>query len=103
MIEKGVFLTGDEAELLNRALAEVKTKAFEVSELTLDDTQALGALVSSLSKDGEEKETRSESPNPLSKRLFLGTIMLGTTARTVLYPSRAAAPGRLKRLSLGVS
>jgi hypothetical protein len=42
-----------------------------VSELTLDDTQALGALVSSLSKDVEEKETRSESPNPLSKRLFL--------------------------------
>ncbi len=75
MTEKGVFITGDEAELLTRALAEVKTKAFEESELTLDDTQALGALVSSLRKDGEEKETRGESPNPLRKRLFLGTII----------------------------
>ena len=50
MTEKGVFITGDEAELLTRALAEVRTKAFEESELTLDNTQALGALVSSLRK-----------------------------------------------------
>ncbi len=70
-----LVLTNEEADLLRRALAEVKTKAFKESELTLDDTQALGALVSSLRKDGEEKETRGESPNPLSKRLFLGTII----------------------------
>jgi hypothetical protein len=45
MIVQGVFSTGGDAELFSRALAEVKTKAYEDSETSLDDTQALNALV----------------------------------------------------------
>jgi hypothetical protein len=33
MIEKGLIITGSDAELLSDALAEVKTKAYEESEL----------------------------------------------------------------------
>jgi hypothetical protein len=32
MIEKGLIITGNDAELLSRALSEVKTKAYEESE-----------------------------------------------------------------------
>jgi hypothetical protein len=32
MIENGLILTGSDAELLSRALAEVKTKVYEESE-----------------------------------------------------------------------
>ena len=46
MIEKGLILTGSDAELLSRALSEVKTKVYEESEARLDDNQALDALVS---------------------------------------------------------
>jgi len=46
MIEKGFFITGNDAELLSSALSEVKTKAYEESEAQLDDAQALDALVS---------------------------------------------------------
>ena len=46
MIEKGLIITGSDAELLSRALSEVKTKVYEESEAQLDDTQALDALVS---------------------------------------------------------
>ena len=45
MIEKDVVPTGSNAELLNLALEEVKTKAYEESEARLDYTQALDALV----------------------------------------------------------
>ena len=45
MIERGLIITGSDAELLDRALSEVKTKAYEDSEAQLDDTQALSALV----------------------------------------------------------
>ena len=46
MIERGLVITDSDAELLSRALSEVKTKAHEESEAQLDDTQALNALVS---------------------------------------------------------
>jgi hypothetical protein len=46
MIKKGLILTGSDAELLSRALSEVKTKFYEDSEARLDDAQALDALVS---------------------------------------------------------
>ena len=46
MTESGLIITGSDAELLCRALSEVKTKAYEESEAQLDDTQALSALVS---------------------------------------------------------
>jgi hypothetical protein len=57
MIENGLFLTGSDAELLSRALSEVKTKVYEESETSLDDTEALDALLSSLrTAETEERE-----------------------------------------------
>ncbi len=46
MIEHEVVLTGSDAELLSRALVEVKTKVYEDSEARLDNIQALDALIS---------------------------------------------------------
>jgi hypothetical protein len=59
MIVQGVFLTGGDAELFSRAQATVKTKAYEDSETSLDDTQALNECVSSFrtaAKTGQEPE-----------------------------------------------
>jgi hypothetical protein len=78
MIEKGLIITVSDAELLSRALSEVKTKAYEESEAQLDDTQALNALVTSFmnaANDGHEKEKLHSHFNPLRKRLVLGTII----------------------------
>jgi hypothetical protein len=78
MIENGLILTGSEAELLSRALSEVKTKAFEESEVNLDDAQALDALLSSFrtaEKEGQEKERCHSYLSPLRKRLVLGTLL----------------------------
>jgi hypothetical protein len=78
MIEKGLIITGSDAELLSRALSEVKTKAYEESEAQLDDTQALNALVSgfmSAESDGHEKESNHSYMSPLRKRLVFGTII----------------------------
>ena len=76
MIEKGLIITGSDAELLSRALLQVKTKAYEKSEAQLDDTQAFSALVSgyrSAESDGHEK--RHSYFSPLRKRLVLSTII----------------------------
>ena len=76
MIERGLIITGGDAELLDRAPSEVKTKAYEESEAQLDDTQALSALVSGFraaESDGHEK--RHSYFSPLHKRLVLGTII----------------------------
>jgi ribulose bisphosphate carboxylase small subunit len=78
MIESGLILTGNEAELLNRALEEVKAKFYEKSETSLDDTQALDALVScfrTAEKEEQQKETRHAYLSPLRKRLVLGTLL----------------------------
>jgi len=81
MIEKGLILTGSDADLLDRALSEVKTKVYEASEARLDDTQALDALVScfrsfrNATNDGQEEERRHSYFSPLRKRLVLGTII----------------------------
>jgi ATP-dependent exoDNAse (exonuclease V) beta subunit len=78
MIENGLILTGNDAELLSRALSEVKAKVYEESETSLDDTQALDALLSSLrtvETEEREKETRHTYINPLRKRLVLGTMI----------------------------
>jgi hypothetical protein len=78
MIENGLFLTGNDAELLSRALAEIKTKAYEESEASLDDTQALVALLSSLraaETEEREKERRHTYFSPLNKRLVVGTLL----------------------------
>jgi hypothetical protein len=77
MIEKGLIITGSDAELLSNALSEVK-KAYEESEALLDCTQALNALVSgfmSAESDGREKERRHSYFSPFHKRLVLGTII----------------------------
>jgi hypothetical protein len=75
MLTKALVLTDGEADLLSRALEEVKTKTFEESQISLDDAGALTALVSHF-RDAEnlepDKEARQKSVNPLSKRLFLG-------------------------------
>jgi hypothetical protein len=78
MIENGLILTGNDAELLSHALAEVKTKVYEESETSLDDSQALDALLSSLrtaEMEEREKEKRHANFGPLGKRLTLGTII----------------------------
>jgi hypothetical protein len=80
MIEKGLIITGSDAELLSRKLSEVKTKSYEESEAQLDDTQALDALVSGFgsfrnaSNDDQKKESRHSYFSPLRKRLVLGII-----------------------------
>jgi len=78
MIENELVLTGSDAELLSRALAEVKTKVYEESETRLDDTQALVALVSCLrnaEREGHEREGHHVYRHLLSKRLVLGTLV----------------------------
>jgi hypothetical protein len=78
MLTKALVLTEGEADLLSRALEEVKTKTFEESQISLDDVGALNALVSHF-RDAEkvqpDKEARQTSVTPLGKRLFLGHIM----------------------------
>jgi hypothetical protein len=78
MLTKALVLTDGEADLLSRVLEAVKTKAYEESQISLDDVGALNALVSHF-RDAEkiepDNEARQISVNPLSKRLFLGTII----------------------------
>jgi hypothetical protein len=78
MLTKALVLTNEEADLLSRMLEEVKTKTFEESQISLDDMEALNALISQF-RDAEkvepDKEARQISVNPLSKRLFLGHII----------------------------
>jgi hypothetical protein len=91
MLAKALVLTDDEADLLGRALEEVKTKTFEETQVSLDDVGALNALVSHF-RDAEklepDKEARQISINPLSKRLFLGHI-IGREGS----PDTASGPG----------
>jgi hypothetical protein len=78
MIESGLILTGNDADLLRRALSEVKTKVYEESETSLDDTQALDALLSSfrtVETEEQRKERRHTYFSPLNKRLVLGTLL----------------------------
>jgi len=78
MLTKALVLTDEEADLLSRVLEEVKTKAYEESQISLDDVGALNALVSHF-RDAEkvepDKEARQLSVDLLSKRLFLGHII----------------------------
>jgi len=78
MIESGLILTGNDADLLRRALSEVKTKIYEESETSLDDTQALDTLVSyfrTAEMEGQEDEGRHTYLSSLRKRLVLGTLL----------------------------
>jgi hypothetical protein len=49
-----------EADLLTRALEEVKTKSYQESETSLDDTQALNVLVSYFKNPEPGKEARQK-------------------------------------------
>jgi hypothetical protein len=63
---------------LSRALAEVKTKTYEKFEISLDDTQALDALVScfrAAEKPEQKKEKLQAYFSPLRKRLVLGMLV----------------------------
>jgi hypothetical protein len=78
MIENGLILTGNDAELLSRALAEVKTKVYEESEASLGNSQALDTLVScfrNVRQEEPENKSRHMYLGPLGKRLMLGTII----------------------------
>lgn len=75
MIENGLILTGGDAELLSKALSEMKTKAYTESKTSLDDTQALAALVSCAEKEGHEKGEHHAYRDLLTKRLVLGTLV----------------------------
>jgi hypothetical protein len=75
MIEKGLILTGSDAELLSRALSEVKTKVYEKSGAKLDDNQALDALVSYFLNAEWWTGKTSLVFTPLRKCLVLGTII----------------------------
>jgi hypothetical protein len=81
MIERGLIITGSDAELLINALSEVKTKAFEESDAQLEDAQALDVLVSCFrsfrngANDVKEDERRHSYFSPLSKRLVLGMVI----------------------------
>jgi hypothetical protein len=45
MLTKALVLTDGEADLLSRALEEVKTKTFEKSQISLDDVGVFNAYV----------------------------------------------------------
>jgi hypothetical protein len=78
MIQKGLILTGCDAELLSQALEEVKAKVYAESGASLGDTQSLDALVScsrNAAKSSQEKETLKTYVDPSDKRLVLGTII----------------------------
>ena len=73
-----LILTGNDADLLRRALSKVKTKAYEESEASLDHTQTLDALVScfrTAEMEGQQKEGHREYRSLFSKRLVLGTLL----------------------------
>ncbi len=95
MIEKGLIITGTDADLLSNALSEVKTKAYEESEAQLDDAQALDALVSGFksfrnaSNDGQEEERHNLNFSPLRKRLVLAKIINGKISAGVARHDRA--------------
>jgi hypothetical protein len=78
MIESGLILTGNDADLLRRALSEVKTRVYEQSETSLDDTQALDALISyfrTAEMKGQQKDRNRPYLSPLRKHPMLGTII----------------------------
>ena len=78
MLNRSLVLMDGEADLLSRALEEVKTKTSEEFQISLDDVGALNALISHF-RDAEKVEPDREachiSVNPLSKRLFPGHII----------------------------
>jgi hypothetical protein len=89
MIEKGLILTGSDAELLCCALSEVKTKVYEESKASLDDTEALNALVS-CSKTWKRNDKRSNSssePNAHDAEYADGKV--GDVTRDQLHPRQA--------------
>ncbi|HYA33292.1 MAG TPA: hypothetical protein VEG65_04785 [Candidatus Bathyarchaeia archaeon] len=78
MLEKSLIITGSDAEILSRAIEQIKAKAYDEREVSLDDTQAFHALISGLTTAEEEEkdnETRHMYLNSLRKRMVLGTVI----------------------------
>lgn len=99
MIEKGLILTDDDAELLSQALEEAKTKCYKESVVSLNDTQALHALLSHFrgaENDESKRATSHTRINPLSKHLVLGTV-IGRPGGAPLTPSISVYQGILDR------
>ena len=75
MLTKALVLTDGEADLLSRALEEVKTKSYQESEISVDDEGALNALFAHF-RDAEkvepDKKALRKPVESLGKRLFLG-------------------------------
>jgi hypothetical protein len=98
MIENGLILTGSDAERLSRALREVKTKVYEESETSLDDTQALDALLSSFraaETEEREKERRHRYLSPLESILSLARLSVGDVTQTDAKVKRVRAERRM--------
>jgi len=75
MLATALVLTNEEADLLSRALEEVKAKSYQESEISLDNTQALNVLVSYFENAQPEKEAHQKPTDSLGKHLFLGHII----------------------------
>jgi hypothetical protein len=82
MIESGLILTANDADLLRRALSEVKTKIYEESETSLDDTQALDALLSSFRTDGERRTSATRRAAQVCGHLRRRVQLLPRQGRT---------------------
>jgi len=74
MIERGLIITGSDAEFLSDALSEVKTKAFEESEAQLDDAQAHDALVSGFISAESERQELGTCLLTIPQRFALSTL-----------------------------
>jgi DNA-binding ferritin-like protein (Dps family) len=84
MLSKALVLTDGEADLLSRALEEVKTKAYEQSETSLEDTQALNALLSifrNAEMEGQEKKDIVRILVPYVNTLCRARLSIGKASR----------------------
>ncbi|HYB58945.1 MAG TPA: hypothetical protein VEB88_01690 [Candidatus Acidoferrales bacterium] len=84
MLTKALVLTDGEADLLSCVLEEVKTKTFEESEKSLDDTQALDALVSyfrTAGIEGQRKKGIARISIPYESTLCWARLSVGKAAQ----------------------
>jgi hypothetical protein len=77
MIESGLILTGNDADLLRRALSEVKAKFYEKPETSCMTARHLknSFRFSEALREKEGREQFTSDTGPLNKRLLIGTIL----------------------------
>ena len=66
MLTKALVLTDGEADLLSRALEEVKTKTYQESQISLDDLEVLNALVSHFTEAEKAKPDKEACQTTIS-------------------------------------